>query len=159
MIERPHITDNLDAIYPMPSRWTFIDDETLYYDTNNESFECFYDRKKDLKRRKEYRDFKKNNGYDPSECWNVSATIAKFALPRLVQFYKCEAPNSFPVVIDYETGKDMTHERWLEILSIIIDAFSMIAHEGTSSDEYTKEQYAFMQKGAEHFGKYMMHIV
>ena len=158
MIERPHITDNLDVLYPMQSQWTFIDDETLYYDTE-ESFGTCYDREKDLKRRKEYREFKKRNGYDPSESWNIGATIAKFALPRLAQFYKCEAQKSFPIIVDYETGKDMTHERWLEILSHIIDAFSMIALEGSRLEEYSQEEYEFMQKGAEYFGKYMMHIV
>ena len=52
------------------------------------SSDDYNDTKREQKIRNNHIEFKKKNGFDPSECWNLDRQIALFVLPRLMHFRK-----------------------------------------------------------------------
>lgn len=94
------------------------------------------------KREKKFKEQRLVRGFDTSECWSLDITIAKFILPRLIEFK--EKTIGTPTMIK-------TAEQWLKILSKMIVAFELISKENhISNDEENKK----IQKGLDLFRKY-----
>ena len=87
-------------------------------------------------------------GFWPHELWALDWTIAKFILPRLIQFKKTYA--GFPV--------GMTSKEWNNILRNMISSFHYTSKqfdsESLKSPEALQEEYKLYQQGLYNFAKY-----
>lgn len=130
----------------MYSDFVYLDDTSLMCDIarlpmNSEDYIELKNKRANFKK------FKKEHGFDPSECWNLDETVAKFAYPRLVKFKKDS------IAIPY----GMTKEEWDNILNKMIISFRILALDGTDSDEYN-ERYDEIKEGFELFGKHFTQL-
>lgn len=94
-------------------------------------------------REKEYSEQRIERGFDESETWSLTSTIAKFILPRLKAFKKYS--NGRPMEMEYED------KEWNKILKKMIDAFSLIIEK--DGWEFTEEESARIDKGLKLFQK------
>lgn len=86
-------------------------------------------------------------GWDNRELWNLDTTIAKFALPRLIEFRETGAEYGHPC--------DLTHEEWLEIIDKIIYAMRSRVEDLEPDALSLYQEYAErVQEGFELFGKW-----
>lgn len=73
---------------------------------------------------KEYQKMRIEQGFDPSECWSLDATILKFILPRL-EYYK-----------EHTCGNPayLTFEQWQDILGKMCDAIKIALYDEDAID-------------------------
>ncbi len=79
-----------------------------------------------------YKKQRLERGFDDTELWDLSYTIASFILPRLVEFSK--VTNGYPV-----DGKINSMEEWYAVLDKMIAAFDYIVNEEKYDDELSAE--------------------
>ncbi len=96
-------------------------------------------------RRENYKQFKREHGFDPSETWAFETNIAKFVYPRLVHFKKD--------LICVPMG--LSEDEWRAILDKIIIAMRILA---IGTDEEYNQYYNKVKEGCELFGKYMLEL-
>ena len=84
----------------------------------------------DVEKMAKYKKQRIERGFDDTELWNVDITIAKFALPRLIEFRK--VVNGYPA--DFKTFED-----WLAAIDKMIYAFDHLVNEEKYEEEYEKE--------------------
>lgn len=147
---QPQLDDpNFDDLDYMYSNYIYEDMSTIMLDhmqtPNSLAYESGkeYDRQKT--RRTQYKQFKQEHGFDPSEIWSLDINIAKFVYPRLVKFKQdliC-----VPV--------DLSEEEWRNILDKIIFAMRVLA---IGTDEEFNQFYNKVNEGCELFGKYMLQL-
>ena len=109
-------------------------------------FGCFAELPHTDERLEDFVKDRETEGFDESETWNLSTTIAKFVLPRLKCFRECH--------FDHPYG--ITFDEWNEILDKMIYAMNYAANEHNT----TEENIAFskVKEGLELFGKYFLHL-
>lgn len=84
-------------------------------------------------------------GWDDSETWHLSGTIAEFALPRLKRFKE--------ISIAYPSDSNLTPEDWDLILDDIIYSLEVEIDDNSSVDPTTID-WSRAQKGNMLFGQY-----
>lgn len=84
----------------------------------------------DIEKLSKYKRQRIERGFDDTELWNLDFTLAKFALPRLVEFRKFV--NGYPP--EFEKFED-----WTAIIDKMIFAFDHIVNEADYSDERDKK--------------------
>ncbi len=80
-------------------------------------------------------------GFDDSETWYLSSTIANFILPRLKRFW--ESPCTYPGY--------MTYEEWLDTIEKMIYSFQIIVDDDIDLHEKFKEYEEGMELFCKHF--------
>jgi hypothetical protein len=98
--------------------------------------------------------FLEKNHYSYDELWNLDSTIAKFILPRLIQFAK--DPGGYPCGLSDE-------KEWKKILRTMIYFFKNKAKDVTpyafpDSCEFTKMKEKLDRMGKDYFGKYLENL-
>ncbi len=78
----------------------------------------------------QYRKQRIERGFDDTELWNLEHSIAKYVLPRLIEFRK--VMTGYPV-------KAGSFEEYKEIIDKIIYSFDHIVNEKTYNEELEKE--------------------
>lgn len=102
--------------------------------------------KKTKDRFMDYWNFKKEHGFDPSECWNLYRHLAQFLYPRLVLFKKEN-------ILLHPFGE--TEEESNKNLDKMIFAMRVLAL-GNGEDE--KLFWTRIQEGCELIGKWFLHL-
>lgn len=95
-----------------------------------EAFDDYYwqtnDQAKQVEKLAKYKNQRIERGFDDTELWNLDKTIAKYILPRLVEFRK--VVNGYPPEFD-------KFEDWLDIIDQMIYAFDYIVNYDKYDDE------------------------
>lgn len=88
---------------------------------------CFSLTDKNDKREKKYKKERLKYGFDPSECWSLYSTIAKFIYPRL-KFFRDNLSGT--PIFNYDNGIPIEEgmKQWEEILDKMLYSFDMIAY-------------------------------
>lgn len=108
---------------------------------------CFSLTDKNDDREPKYSEQRKTRGFDDSETWSLTDTIANFIIPRLERFDE--------VNIGYPP--DLTMRKWRNKIKSMIIAFKLIARdEGIRI--YTPEEEKQIDKGLKNFRDYFMHL-
>lgn len=97
-----------------------------------ESFDHFYwqnDQSAQIEKLSKLKQQRIERGFDDTELWNLYYTIAKYTLPRLVEFRK--VVNGYPSA--FETFND-----WLDAIDKMIYAFDHIVNEEKYDEELEK---------------------
>lgn len=84
----------------------------------------------DVEKLAKYKKQRIERGFDDTELWSFDVTIAKFVLPRLIEFRK--VANGYPA--DFKT-----FENWLATIDKMIYAFDHLVNEEKYDDERDKE--------------------
>lgn len=148
-----HISDmdesDSDSDYPY-SNFVYMDDSSiLYMDHFSECQPKNFDGPEQYKfyteRRKKFKQYKAEHGFDPSECWNLDVTFAEFIWPRLVKFK--EDVHTHP-------GSLESMEEWHKILDKMIKTFKIMAN-SIDNDDYDRDE---VEEGLQLFAKYYLSL-
>ena len=101
---------------------------------------CFSLTDIDDEREKKYKKQRKKRGFDDSETWSLTDTIARFIIPRMERFMKVSYP-----VIKFSKKEKKMHREFLDALKLLV------RDEG--SRDFTDEEYKLVRKGIKHFHK------
>lgn len=108
---------------------------------------CFSLSTEDDKREPKYSEQRKTRGFDDSETWSLSDTIANFIIPRLERFN--EVNNGFP--------HNLTMRKWRNKIKLMITAFKLIARD-EGMRIYNKKEEKQIDMGLDAFREYFMHL-
>ena len=94
-----------------------------------------------------YSEQRKTRGFDDSETWDLSDTIARFIIPRLKIFKKNEC--STPI--------DLNKQQWEQILDQITNAFELIVRDD-GARTFSTEEERMVNEGLDMFRKWFLHL-
>lgn len=89
-----------------------------------------WDDEKYTEKMSQYRKQRIERGFDDTELWNLEFSIAKYVLPRLIEYRK--VMNGYPASVK-------TFEEFQEIVDKMIYAFDHIVNEDKYTDDLEKE--------------------
>ena len=103
--------------------------------------------KKDDKRESKFSEQRKEIGFDDSETWSLTDTIARFIIPRLKRFK--EVNNGVPY--------GHTEESWDIVLDKMILSFELTCRDSGSRD-YSDDERIQLNEGLDLFRKYFFEL-
>lgn len=99
---------------------------------------------KDDPRLEKYAKQREERGFDDTETWSLSTTIAKILIPRLKVFKE--------TTVSYPMG--LTPEKWNDIIQEMIDGFEEVLKQ----DDWDNFDYKKIERGLKMFKKYYMDL-
>lgn len=123
-----------------------INELSGFYEWNKDTFLI----NKNDKRCEDYKNFKKENGFYPDECWSLYSSICMFIIPRLKYFR--EHTGGYPVTVS-------SIEEWQNILDKMIWSFEESLKDDVDVDENIRELYnKDVEEGLNLFSKYFLDL-
>ena len=95
---------------------------------------------KDDERKKKFKKQRMERGFDNSELWSLSGTIAKFIIPRLEEF------------IEISNGVVLRTDKEKNDLQTMLSAFKLVVRDDESWS-FSKEEEKVVHKGLKLFAK------